>query len=1149
MIKSFFKDYVIVWHDPDLNSQENQHALIQLEKFCQVFSFTEWQKASSFIKETEEICHGVTSGTNGELLVKEIFSALNISNIYIFCRDKDFHLSWAKNYLKISCVETDIQKVTNQIQQNLLEWYKEKSSLKLNLPAFAPIFNDSDKSEMNNLHRYLKVLPKFKNRQQAKEDFINLSKNIYTDPHNLKFIAAFEQSYNDYNKEEVLRWYTLESFLFKVTNNCLRIATSDSIQYCRLLLKDLQQAIKEQYQTQSKNFSGLLYRGAYLSDSEWSNLKENLNQEVEMHGFLSVSKTKKIGLNFMKLDPSKKVFITIIVPKGPNEEKQGFAEIDQFSDFPMEKEVLFNVRSRFTVLETEDDYEDSETTKCRHLVLLYGAQGFRRFLTEKNPIQEVFIPSAEDISCAECQGKAQEMPGKVFFISLGLQEDFYYCEECIDNASRNTLFVCITPAEHIPHIIEIKGCLLKNPTNLPMYGYRCSKCQVKKQKRYFTCIDCSSRWCKNCCSPRECLEANHHILLETSALQFWFMPMSATEMDHLRYQNDSITNNNIDEEFQQAEMYFANHKYEKAIEFYTSYIQKRGTKKNDPWLAVSYKNIGVVYNDKGEYRKALEYYFKAHEIFKVVYGEKNEHFATSCSNIGLAYSYQEEYNKALEYYFKALKLEKSLHGEKHAYVATVQTNIGLVYYGMRDYTKSLEYCLGALDLRKSLFGENHLDIATSYSNIGLVYDNLREYNKALDYYSQALEIRKAIYGENHPLIALAYSNSALTYKNLGETKKALEYQLQALGIRNSLFKENHPDVAESYDHIGFLYDTQGEYEKGLDYHWRSLRIKKAIHGGESHPLVGQSYSNLGFAYSGQKDYKKALEYYLKSLEIFKTSYGENHVEVARAYDNVGLVYDYQKSSQKSLEYYSKALEMRISIYGEKKHSDLAACYLKIGNVYYAQEAYSQALESYLKCAEIEMSLYGENHADVASSYYNIGYVYYLLEQNIKGLEYLNKSLTIRKSLFGENHSLVALCYNSIGLIYNLQKDSKKSLEYHMKALEIRKSLYEENHADIAMSYNNIGLAYDNQEEYEKGLEYHQKSLNIKLSVFGENDILVGDSYHNAGFVYTKLGDRKKALEYFAKALEIEKLVYGSNHAKTIKTQNKILEMQRIYQEE
>lgn len=101
-----------------------------------------------------------------------------------------------------------------------------------------------------------------------------------------------------------------------------------------------------------------------MSEGEWPDLNENKSREIEMCGFLSVSKDKNVPLNFIQSDPNQKVFITILVPKGPNEEEQGFAEVEEFSRFPNEKEILFNVRSRFTILETELQ------SSYHHLVLL-----------------------------------------------------------------------------------------------------------------------------------------------------------------------------------------------------------------------------------------------------------------------------------------------------------------------------------------------------------------------------------------------------------------------------------------------------------------------------------------------------------------------------------------------------------------------------------------------------------------------------------------------------------------------------------------------------------------------------------------------------------------------------------------------------------
>jgi len=418
---------------------------------------------------------------------------------------------------------------------------------------------------MNHLHRFLKVIPNFHNREQAKNDIIKLSKGIYLDEENIKLIADFEKNYNEYSMEGILRWYTQESFLYKVTNNCLRIATSDSIQYSRFLLKDIEQAIKDQYKTKSKNFNGLLYRGCYLSDKEWSSLKENVYIEIEMHGFMSVSKEKNVALNFMGIDPSKKVFVTIIVPKGPNEDEQGFAEIEEFSRFPDEKEILFNVRSSFIVLETEE-------VPYRHVVLLYGTQGLSRWMTEKNPVEEVEVLNVGDIPCGNCEADLEEEG--IFFIPIKEQHEkpIYYCKKCAYEQDLGGPFLCV-PVTKSPENIQVCGYALKNSTKTPFYGYECWQCKDKSQGRYFVCVDCSSEfqhtYCEDCLE--DCLENGHRIVMETNAFTFWCQKMTQSESSHLQFQQQLMKKSKV---FQQPEMYFESHEYEKAMKYYVTYLER-----------------------------------------------------------------------------------------------------------------------------------------------------------------------------------------------------------------------------------------------------------------------------------------------------------------------------------------------------------------------------------------------------------------------------------------------------------------------------------------------------------------------------------------------------------------------------------------------
>ena len=73
----------------------------------------------------------------------------------------------------------------------------------------------------------------------------------------------------------------------------------------------------------------------------------------------------------------------------------------------------------------------------------------------------------------------------------------------------------------------------------------------------------------------------------------------------------------------------------------------------------------MVYDDKGDYGKALEYYSKALVISETSLGTEHPDTATSYNNIGWVYRAQGNYTTALDYYTKAYQIRKNKLGEDH----------------------------------------------------------------------------------------------------------------------------------------------------------------------------------------------------------------------------------------------------------------------------------------------------------------------------------------------------------------------------------------------------------------------------------------------------------------------------------------------------
>ena len=69
-------------------------------------------------------------------------------------------------------------------------------------------------------------------------------------------------------------------------------------------------------------------------------------------------------------------------------------------------------------------------------------------------------------------------------------------------------------------------------------------------------------------------------------------------------------------------------------------------------MATTYNNMALVYDNKGEYDRALEYYEKCIDIQTAVLGEKHPDLARTFNNMAVVYNKKGEYNRALEHYGK-----------------------------------------------------------------------------------------------------------------------------------------------------------------------------------------------------------------------------------------------------------------------------------------------------------------------------------------------------------------------------------------------------------------------------------------------------------------------------------------------------------------
>ncbi len=314
------------------------------------------------------------------------------------------------------------------------------------------------------------------------------------------------------------------------------------------------------------------------------------------------------------------------------------------------------------------------------------------------------------------------------------------------------------------------------------------------------------------------------------------------------------------------------------------------------------------------YREALEYgeYIRSN-ILELNIDAK---FSKFVFEIGWIYDDIGDSKKAIKYYEQALAIDKEVFGENHPNVAGDLNNIGSALYHLGEPKKAIQYYEQALAIDKEVFGEKHPDVATGLSNIGLAWKRLGEPKKANQYYNQALTIDKEVSGENHPNVARDLNNIAGSLYDLGELKKAIEYYEQALAIIREIYGEKHPYVANVFNNIGEVLRTLGEPKKAIEYYKQALLIFKEIYG-EKHPDVAMVFNNIGLALAAIGELKKAIEYYEQALAIIRESYGEKHPYVAATLDNMGAAMYRLGNSQRAKEYFQQAYDMFRELYGDE----------------------------------------------------------------------------------------------------------------------------------------------------------------------------------------------------------------------------------------
>ncbi|NOT75833.1 MAG: tetratricopeptide repeat protein [Cyclobacteriaceae bacterium] len=229
-------------------------------------------------------------------------------------------------------------------------------------------------------------------------------------------------------------------------------------------------------------------------------------------------------------------------------------------------------------------------------------------------------------------------------------------------------------------------------------------------------------------------------------------------------------------------------------------------------------NIGIIYDEKGDYDKALQSYFKGLQMAQKTGAVTIQ--AYILSNIGIVYKKQKQYDKVLEYYTTALELYKKLNSSFG--ITVTSGNIGSVLLQTKEYQKSIDYSLIAKKGYEELGYTRY--VPYTLGNMAIAYDSLHQPDKAEGYYRQAYN--EHLKFDNQYEAAYNSKNLVFFYLKNHKVSEAKLFADKAIASAEKIGAKEM--VRDSYNAMSRIAKELGDYKEAYRYQQKYMSLKDSL---------------------------------------------------------------------------------------------------------------------------------------------------------------------------------------------------------------------------------------------------------------------------------------------------------------------------------
>ncbi len=230
-------------------------------------------------------------------------------------------------------------------------------------------------------------------------------------------------------------------------------------------------------------------------------------------------------------------------------------------------------------------------------------------------------------------------------------------------------------------------------------------------------------------------------------------------------------------------------------------------------------NIGIIYDEQGNYKRALDYYHEARKIFEKIGDEKK--IAMVLVNMAIVVKSQGEYEKVIEYYHEAPSIYQKLNNEFG--VAVCHANLGSVFYYLPNYDSALHYSL----LSTHEFESQNIQqfVGSSLCNAGMAYDKFGHKEEAKTYLLRAKKLNEQYDNKKELAFIMIYLSNLYASEGLLQLaeKEASEALVMASKI-NAL-----QQVMEARFALAAIQASKNDFKKAYQEYQEYVLVKDSIY--------------------------------------------------------------------------------------------------------------------------------------------------------------------------------------------------------------------------------------------------------------------------------------------------------------------------------